>query len=87
MRTNLKNTKSDTTRLERLGHLPESVQLESLVPWKDVTVMCGGRDVEHTRRLFRKAKVPLVQVSERKELPRLRTVLDLLASRERKGDA
>lgn len=72
-------------RLERLAKLPEPVQLEALADWKTTTAMCGGRDVEHTRRTFREASVPLVHVSERIKLPRLRTVLAFLAERERVG--
>jgi hypothetical protein len=83
MQSTLKDLKQ--ARLEQLAKLPETVQLESLVDWKTTTAMCGGRDVEHTRRTFREANVPLVHVSERIKLPRLRNVLAFLADRERVG--
>jgi hypothetical protein len=83
MQPTLKDLKQ--TRLEQLTKLPETVQLESLIDWKTTTAMCGCRDIERTRRAFRQANVPLVHVSERIKLPRLRSVLAFLAARERAG--
>jgi hypothetical protein len=69
-------------RMAAIGGLPAEVRDFCLVDWKTVALLLGLKDVEHTRKLLADAGVPLVRVSERRNVPTWGALRQFIKSRE-----
>ena len=61
---------SPNQRLAAIEALPDQMQDDALVDWPTVAALIDYKDVEYVRHMVGKAGVPLVEVSERRRLPR-----------------
>jgi hypothetical protein len=68
--------------MEVIDSLPPSMRDDALVPWKDAAALCGYGDPEYCRKIITEAGVPLVNLSERRRLPRWGALREYLRSRE-----
>ena len=68
---------------DRIAALPAELQDHCIIPWKTVATLIGCKDVEHARKTVVKAGVPLVEISERRKLPRWGRLREFILSRER----
>lgn len=66
-----------------IGGLPAEVRDFCLVDWKTVALILGAKDVEHARKTVVGAGVPLVEISERRRLPRWGSLKQFIAAREK----
>ena len=73
----------DIDRLAAIGALPVDVQEHCLVDWRTVATILACKDVEHARRIVVAGGVPLVEISERRRLPRWGALKKFIAGRER----
>jgi hypothetical protein len=70
-------------RFSEIEQLPADLHDDSLVDWRTVTAMVGGRDIEHTRKMMLAAGLPVVSISARRKLPRLGKLREFLRNREK----
>jgi hypothetical protein len=71
-----------TIPIAAIGALPAEVQEHCLVDWRTVATILACKDVEHARKIVAGAGVPLVQVSDRRKLPRWGALREFIKSRE-----
>ncbi len=74
--------KQKPLRLAAIEALPNEMQDYALVDWPTVALLFGYKDIEYARETLTQAGVPLVQLSDRKRLPRWGTLRDFIISRE-----
>ena len=72
-----------SSRLAAIETLPNEMRDHALVDWQTVANLLGAKDIEHCREVVTKAGVPLVEISERRRLPRWGSLREFLNSRER----
>jgi hypothetical protein len=70
-------------RLKEIEALPEAMRDDALVPWKTVAQICGADDVEYCRENLLRSGLKVVELSERRKLPRLGTLRAFLREREK----
>lgn len=76
-------TLPNNKRLAAIEALPDVMQDDALVDWPTVAALIDYRDVEYVRHMVSEAGVPLVQVSERRRLPRWGELRKWIRSREK----
>jgi hypothetical protein len=70
-------------RLAEIEKLPEQLREDALLPWATVALMCGADDVESCRENLLRGGLKVVELSERRKLPRLGTLRAFLREREK----
>jgi hypothetical protein len=71
-----------SSRLAAIEALPNEMQDYALVDWGTVALLMGNKDVAYARETLQQAGVPLVRVSERRQLPRWGSLREFLRARE-----
>jgi hypothetical protein len=68
---------------DRIAALPADLQDHALVDWRTVALILSCKDIENARKIVVNAGVPIVEISERRRLPRWGALKQFIQAREK----